>query len=86
MATNVDLGFSANGGQSFAALLSATRNDGSASVVAPCENTTQARLKASAVGNVFFDISDNNFTVVRNPPVVSVSAVGGQSTTHASSR
>lgn len=77
VAAQVDLEFSSNGGQSFSTLLAGTQNDGSASLVAPCQNTTQARIKASAVGNVFFDISDNNFTVVRNPPVVSVTANGG---------
>jgi hypothetical protein len=77
VAAQVDLEFSSNGGQSFSTLLAGTQNDGSASVAAPCQDTTQARIKASAVGNVFFDISDNNFAVVRNPPTVSVTAHGG---------
>jgi hypothetical protein len=45
--------------------------------VAPCVATSQARIEASAIGNVFFDVSDGNFSVVNTPPTVSVAAVGG---------
>jgi len=57
--------------------VSGTPNDGSADTVAPCVHANSARVKASGAGNVFFDISDANFSVVRRPPVVAVSAVGG---------
>jgi hypothetical protein len=77
VATLVDLGFSANGGSSFAPLVAATANDGAAQGVAPCPATNAARVKASGAGNVFFDISDNNFSVVKTPPAVAVGAVGG---------
>ena len=60
-----------------APLLGPTANDGAASPIAPCAATNQARLKASGVGNIFFDISNNNFSVDPTPPVASIAAVGG---------
>lgn len=77
VANFVSLGFSDDGGMTFDPLVASTANDGAANAVAPCPATTQARLKASGVGNVFFDVSDNNFTVIPTPPLVSAAAVGG---------
>src|SRR5262249_1514174 len=77
VASDVSLGFSSDGGNSFDPLVASTANDGAAQAVAPCVATSQARIRASGIGNVFFDVSDNNFSVVKTPPTVSVSAVGG---------
>jgi hypothetical protein len=77
VASDVSLGFSSNGGSSFDSLVGSTANDGAAQAVAPCVATSQARVKASSIGNVFFDVSDNNFSVANTPPTVSVAAVGG---------
>jgi hypothetical protein len=77
VANQVDLGFSDDGGNTVDPLLGPTANDGAANAVAPCANTNQARVKASAVGNVFFDYSNNNFSVAPTPPTVAANAVGG---------
>jgi hypothetical protein len=44
-------------------LLANTPNDGSQLVTLPGVNTTTARIKVEAVGNIFFDISNTNFTI-----------------------
>ena len=40
-----------------------TPNDGSEVVTLPSVNTSKARIMVQAVGNVYFDISDENFTI-----------------------
>lgn len=63
-AANVKISYSNDGGLTFpTVLLASTPNDGSQAVTIPAGNTTTARIKVEAVGNVFFDISDTNFTV-----------------------
>ncbi|MEP7336907.1 MAG: reprolysin-like metallopeptidase [Acidobacteriota bacterium] len=60
----VNILLSTDGGLTFpTTLLAATPNNGTASVVVPSTPTTQARVKIAAVGNVFFDISNANFTI-----------------------
>lgn len=44
-------------------LLANTKNDGSAFVVVPDEVTNNARIKVKSANNVFFDISNNNFSI-----------------------
>ncbi|MBK8464842.1 MAG: hypothetical protein IPL32_03345 [Chloracidobacterium sp.] len=63
-AANVRILFSSNGGTTFSTvLLASTANDGSETVTIPNTPTSQARIKVEAVGNIFFDISNTNFTV-----------------------
>jgi Metallo-peptidase family M12B Reprolysin-like/FG-GAP-like repeat len=63
-AANVKISYSTDGGLTFpTTLLASTPNDGTQSVTIPSGNTTTARIKVEAVGNIFFDISDTNFTV-----------------------
>ena len=61
---NVRILLSTDGGTTFpTTLLASTPNDGSASVVIPNTATTTARLKVQPVGNIFFDISNVDFTI-----------------------
>lgn len=66
----VDIALSLDGGQTFViTLATGTPNDGSASVVVPNAGTTQARVRVRCAGNIFFDVSNTNFTVVGDPPI-----------------
>ena len=61
--TNVMISISTDGGNTFSTLLASTPNDGSQAVTIPNTPTTTARIKVEAVGNIFFDISNTNFTI-----------------------
>jgi hypothetical protein len=61
----VDVLYSADGGQTFPAMLaSAVPNNGSASVIVPNLATANARIQVRCHGTIFFDISPGNFTIV----------------------
>lgn len=63
-AANVKISYSTDGGNTFPTTLSAsTANDGTETVNIPAGNTTTARIKVEAVGNIFYDMSDVNFTI-----------------------
>lgn len=62
--STVNIRLSVDGGFTWPYLLaSATPNDGSESVIAPNFSTTTARIKVEAAANIFFDLSNTNFTI-----------------------
>ena len=60
---NVKISISTDGGNTFSTLVASTANDGSELVTIPNTPSTTARIKVEAVGNIFFDISNTNFTI-----------------------
>ncbi|MEY3051227.1 MAG: hypothetical protein RLY31_1012, partial [Bacteroidota bacterium] len=60
----VDILLSLDGGASFPiTLASATPNDGEFTTVIPNNQTNQARIMIRGNGNIFFDLSNSNFTI-----------------------
>ncbi|MEN8691857.1 MAG: reprolysin-like metallopeptidase [Desulfobacterales bacterium] len=65
-AANVDIFLSTDGGLTFDLtdpLVSRTANDGSHSVAVPNISSTTARIMVKGSDNIFFDISDQNFSI-----------------------
>ncbi|MBK6827949.1 MAG: hypothetical protein IPG86_14295 [Chitinophagaceae bacterium] len=62
--SNVKISLSLDGGLTYPNVLAAsTANDGSETVLMPCVNSSTARVKVEALGNIFYDVSNNNFTI-----------------------
>ncbi|MBT9394000.1 proprotein convertase P-domain-containing protein [Hymenobacter sp. NST-14] len=80
-AATVDLLLSTDGGLTYpTTLLAATPNDGSQTLTLPAgvAATTRARLRVQASGGIFFDVSDQNFTIeVPTGPTFYLQGPGG---------
>src|SRR6187401_257997 len=64
----VNILLSTDGGQTFpTVLVAATPNDGSQVITVPASPGSTCRVKVEAVGNIFFDISNTNFTIAGAP-------------------
>ncbi|HEX9002016.1 MAG TPA: zinc-dependent metalloprotease family protein, partial [Blastocatellia bacterium] len=76
-AANVKITLSADGGQTFPVTLAAsTPNDGSETLTVPGGIlSTTVRLKIEAVGNIFFDISNANFSISPGGSCTAVSSI-----------
>lgn len=67
---NVKISLSTDGGLTYPVVLAASApNTGSRAVTVPALATSKARVKVEAIGNVFFDISNADFTITA-PAVV----------------
>ncbi len=65
---SVNILLSIDGGNTFPTVLAAaTANDGSQLITVPSFASTTCRIKVEAVGNIFFDISNANFTITAGP-------------------
>ncbi|MBS1621258.1 MAG: T9SS type A sorting domain-containing protein [Bacteroidetes bacterium] len=86
--SNVKISLSTDGGLTFPTVLAASvPNTGSADVVIPNASTSTARIKIEALGNIFFDISDSNFTIrtlgapfINSQPKSAATCVGSNAT------
>jgi hypothetical protein len=74
---NVDILISIDGGTTFTTLLANTPNDGTQGITVPQVPTTKTacRIKVQSVGNIFFDIDDNNFTITSTVGIHEFSAM-----------
>jgi hypothetical protein len=61
---NVSILLSTDGGLTYPdTLIASTPNSGTAQIQVPADTSTQARIQVVAVGNVFYSISSNNFSI-----------------------
>ncbi len=76
---------STDGGQTFpTVLLASTANDGSEVITVPASAGTTNRIKVESIGNIFFDISNTNFTIGGAPACAAPSGLASSSITETS--
>ena len=76
--TAVKISLSVDGGYTYPYVLAEnTENDGTQDVTLPNVSTTEARVKIEAVDNIFFDLSNANFSIQAVPELSSSLGEGG---------
>jgi len=66
--TSVNIELSIDGGLTFpVVILAGTPNDGTEEIQVPNNITSSARIRITAVGNIFYDISNTNFSIQNSP-------------------
>ena len=88
---NVTIQLSIDGGFTYPiTLLASTPNDGTQEIQVPNNISSQARIRVMAVGNIFYDMSNNNFAiqtapspdfVFNNPEIVAACSLANPSST-----
>ncbi|MFD0963445.1 reprolysin-like metallopeptidase [Pseudofulvibacter geojedonensis] len=75
---NVDILLSTDGGYTYpTVLLANTPNDGSQTITVPATPTNTARVMVRAADNIFYDISDTNFSIVGTSPTFTMANSNG---------
>ncbi|MFA6044114.1 MAG: reprolysin-like metallopeptidase [Phycisphaerales bacterium] len=78
---NVRISLSTDSGATYPTILAnSVPNNGSANITLPSVTTATARIKVEAIGNIFFDISNTNFSITP-PPVPNLSGNGSNTVT-----
>lgn len=68
--SQVGIDFSADGGLTYPQNVGTFPNNGAALVIVPNAGTTQARVRVSCVGNIFFNISAPDFTITTTSDLI----------------
>jgi hypothetical protein len=76
--SNVNILISYNSGQTWSTLMSNVPNNGTQAITAPTVTATisTCRIKVESVGNIFFDMSDKNFTISGGVGIANASNTG----------
>ena len=64
-AETVDIFYSDDNGENFVTILAGTENDGAATITLPDAETEQGRIIIQAVDNIFYDLNDETFSLVK---------------------
>ncbi|MBT8271363.1 MAG: DUF5011 domain-containing protein, partial [Bacteroidia bacterium] len=76
-ASTVDIFLSTDGGNTYpVAVASGVANDGSHDILVPNNQSTQCRLMVRGSGNIFFDISNTDFTISGQVPCTALVPTG----------
>ena len=83
-ASMVKIQLSTDGGYTWpVTLLNATPNDGVEQIQVPNNTSTQARIRIVAIGNIFYNISNNNFNIKAAPAQIVYTYTGNGTWTNA---